>query len=215
MRTKNGPLRVVLIAGVVVTLAGCSTSRVTCRVTTAVVGGVVGGLAGGLTVAEATDASDSAAAGAGAGSAAAGAIVGLILSKWICPEDAPPPPPPPPPPPRPEPVSETISGDTHFAFDSAALTPAGEEVVDEVARDIRDWSGPVVVEGHTDSVGTDAYNMKLSERRANTVREELIEHGVAPSRITTIGYGETRPIASNDTAEGRAQNRRVVIIAEP
>ncbi|MCB1666698.1 MAG: OmpA family protein, partial [Pseudomonadales bacterium] len=67
-----------------------------------------------------------------------------------------------------------------------------------------------VLEGHTDSVGTEAYNQALSMRRVNAVRQVLIDQfGIAASRIRVEGYGETRPIASNDTAEGRAQNRRV------
>jgi OOP family OmpA-OmpF porin len=69
-------------------------------------------------------------------------------------------------------------------------------------------SSPVTVEGHTDSIGSNQYNQKLSERRANAVRQYLIEKGIASSRIQVIGYGEERPIADNKTAEGRAKNRR-------
>ena len=65
--------------------------------------------------------------------------------------------------------------------------------------------------GHTDSVGKDAANQKLSEGRANAVRDDLIERGVAPERIEAIGYGESRPIDTNDTEEGRQNNRRVEI----
>ena len=72
----------------------------------------------------------------------------------------------------------------------------------------------VVVEGHTDSIGSDAYNMKLSQRRANTVRDYMVKKGISPSRIKTEAFGETKPIASNKTAEGRAQNRRVEIVAQ-
>jgi outer membrane protein OmpA-like peptidoglycan-associated protein len=67
---------------------------------------------------------------------------------------------------------------------------------------------PVVVEGHTDSIGTNQYNQRLSERRANAVRKYLIERGIASSRIRVVGYGEQRPIADNSTTEGRALNRR-------
>jgi len=69
-------------------------------------------------------------------------------------------------------------------------------------------SVPVTVEGHTDFIGADKYNQKLSERRANAVRKYLIERGIASSRIRVVGYGEQRPIADNKTAEGRAINRR-------
>ncbi|HYD46752.1 MAG TPA: OmpA family protein, partial [Terriglobales bacterium] len=66
-----------------------------------------------------------------------------------------------------------------------------------------------IIEGHTDSVGTDQYNRRLSERRAGVVRQYLIDHGVPAERIRTIGYGENRPVAPNETPEGRAINRRV------
>jgi outer membrane protein OmpA-like peptidoglycan-associated protein len=69
-------------------------------------------------------------------------------------------------------------------------------------------SSPVTVEGHTDSIGSDQYNQKLSERRATAVRKYLIERGIASSRIRVVGYGEQRPIADNKTREGRAINRR-------
>ena len=72
----------------------------------------------------------------------------------------------------------------------------------------------VVVEGHTDSIGSDAYNMKLSQRRAATVRDYMVENGISPSRIKTEAFGKTKPIASNKTAAGRAQNRRVDIVAQ-
>jgi len=70
----------------------------------------------------------------------------------------------------------------------------------------------VSVEGHTDSVGSDAYNMKLSQRRADAVRDYMVAHGIAADRITTEAFGETRPVASNDTAARRAENRRVEIV---
>ena len=72
----------------------------------------------------------------------------------------------------------------------------------------------IIVEGYTDSIGSDAYNLRLSERRAQAVRDYLIELGIKPSRITTKGYGKARPVASNETKEGRAENRRVEILAE-
>ena len=69
------------------------------------------------------------------------------------------------------------------------------------------------IEGHTDSQGEETYNQRLSERRSNTIRELLItEHGIAAERLETIGYGETKPIGDNDTAAGRAKNRRVELV---
>jgi OOP family OmpA-OmpF porin len=102
-----------------------------------------------------------------------------------------------------------------FKFDSAELTDASIAVLDEnIARGqaVKLLQNPAVrieVAGHTDSVGNDAYNQLLSERRANTVRDFLISRGVPADRLTAKGYGETDPIADNSTAEGRAQNRRV------
>jgi OOP family OmpA-OmpF porin len=72
----------------------------------------------------------------------------------------------------------------------------------------------VVIEGHTDSVGSHGYNMKLSQRRADAVRDYMVQQGISASRIETAAYGETRPVASNDTAAGRAQNRRVDIVTQ-
>jgi OOP family OmpA-OmpF porin len=68
-----------------------------------------------------------------------------------------------------------------------------------------------VIEGHTDSIGKDAYNQKLSERRALAVREYLAAQGIAESRMIPTGFGESQPVADNKTAEGRAENRRVVL----
>ena len=101
--------------------------------------------------------------------------------------------------------------DIHFEFDSAALTAQSRNVLDAnvvAALEARDTTSVTVV-GHTDSIGTSAYNNALSKRRADSVKQYLISRGIAPGRITTQGRGETQPQASNDTAEGRAENRRV------
>ena len=72
----------------------------------------------------------------------------------------------------------------------------------------------IVVSGHTDSVGSEAYNMKLGQRRADTVKSYLVERGVSSSKITTKSFGESQPVASNSTAEGRAKNRRAEVDVE-
>lgn len=98
----------------------------------------------------------------------------------------------------------------NFAFNSAELKPTGIQKVKEIAQFLSehpDYS--VVLDGYTDSTGSEAYNMKLSQRRAQSVANALMQLGVPASKITTHGYGEADPIASNDTPEGRAQNRRV------
>jgi OOP family OmpA-OmpF porin len=88
-------------------------------------------------------------------------------------------------------------------------------MVDEAVRLMNDKSDlRVSVEGHTDSIGSDAYNQRLSERRAKAVRDYMISQGIDASRITTRGFGESKPVADNKTAAGRAENRRVEIIPE-
>jgi OOP family OmpA-OmpF porin len=88
-------------------------------------------------------------------------------------------------------------------------------ILDEAVRILGTGGGSAVaIEGHTDWIGTDAYNQGLSERRANAVMNYLVDHGVAASRLSTTGYGESRPIASNQTREGRALNRRVELLVQ-
>jgi outer membrane protein OmpA-like peptidoglycan-associated protein len=97
----------------------------------------------------------------------------------------------------------------HFDFDKYNIKKLYVPDLDQhVAFLSANPSSPVTVEGHTDSIGSDQYNQKLSERRANAVRKYLIEKGIASSRIRVAGFGEQRPIADNKTAEGRAINRR-------
>jgi OOP family OmpA-OmpF porin len=101
----------------------------------------------------------------------------------------------------------------HFDFDKATLKPEAKIILNEAAALLNQHERVVVeVAGHTDSIGTDAYNQGLSERRANSVRDYLVEKGVRASRLTAKGYGESMPVASNDTSEGRAENRRVELI---
>jgi outer membrane protein OmpA-like peptidoglycan-associated protein len=100
----------------------------------------------------------------------------------------------------------------NFAFDSSVLTPESKKVLDEDQRISRLKGEPnirVEVAGHTDSVGSQAYNQKLSERRAQAVVDYLVSRGVDPKRLKSVGYGKDKPIASNATDAGRAENRRV------
>ena len=100
----------------------------------------------------------------------------------------------------------------NFAFDSATLTDADKAQLDAAATELKrlKWTSGVI-EGHTDSIGSDAYNQKLSERRALAVRDHLAAQGIAESRMVPSGFGESQPIADNRTKEGRAENRRVVL----
>jgi OOP family OmpA-OmpF porin len=98
----------------------------------------------------------------------------------------------------------------NFAFDSAEIDGSSSVVLDAAADQLNECRNVAVrVEGNTDWIGTDAYNQGLSERRAESVQGHLIGRGVSASRLTAVGYGESQPIASNETDEGRALNRRV------
>ena len=100
-----------------------------------------------------------------------------------------------------------------YDFDSAELRPESITELERVVKFMNDVPfATVLVEGHTDSVGPDDYNMKLSDRRAKSVFDYLTSRGVDPARIKSVGKGETAPIADNKTAEGRQQNRRVMLI---
>lgn len=104
----------------------------------------------------------------------------------------------------------SLAGDALFATNSATLTDAGKASVDPVVVGVRGLSDySISLFGHADSRGNDAYNMQLSERRAQSVADYLISKGVPASAISVYGRGETEPVASNATREGRAQNRRV------
>jgi len=103
--------------------------------------------------------------------------------------------------------------DVLFDTGKYTLKPGAREKMAKVAGILLAYPGlKVQLEGHTDSVGGDEYNMKLSENRANSVREYLQSQGVPPGNLTAVGYGKTRPVASNDTASGRQQNRRVEMV---
>ena len=104
-------------------------------------------------------------------------------------------------------------GDILFETGKAELMPGATRTIDQLAEFLKKHSGRnVLIEGHTDSVGGETYNLGLSQRRADAVKTTLITRGILPDRIMTKGYGERYPIAGNSTAAGRQQNRRVEII---
>jgi OOP family OmpA-OmpF porin len=122
----------------------------------------------------------------------------------------PPPPPPPPPAAIPERGQSLVLEGVNFEYDSAKLTADSTAVLDRVAESlVANPDARIEIGGHTDSRGRDAYNLDLSRRRAQSVQDHLVAKGVNPSQATVKGYGEKEPVASNDTEEGRAQNRRV------
>lgn len=147
------------------------------------------------------------AAGIGIG-IATGAILGALIGHALFDEEPPPPPPEAPPVKR-----KLVLRGVQFAFDKATLRPEGKPILDEAAKilnenpDVR-----VQVQGYTDGIGSVEYNLGLSDRRAATVKDYLVGQGVAADRLTTKGFGKADPVASNETAEGRAQNRRVELV---
>jgi OOP family OmpA-OmpF porin len=151
-----------------------------------------------------------------------------VLPKEVCEPPAPkpapapapaaaPPPPPAPAPapaPAPKPSSEkvTFAADTFFDFDKSVLKPEGKAKLDDLVSKLAGVNLEVIVAvGHTDSIGTDAYNDKLSMRRAQSVKAYLVSKGIEANRIYTEGKGKRQPIADNRTKAGRAKNRRTEI----
>ena len=120
----------------------------------------------------------------------------------------------PPPPPPPQPVSEKVSfaAESLFDFDRAVVKPDGKAALDGLLAKLQGMNTEAIVTvGHTDAVGTDAYNDKLSLRRAEAVKAYLVSKGVEASRVFVEGNGEAQPVADNKQAEGRAKNRRVTV----
>jgi OmpA-OmpF porin, OOP family len=106
----------------------------------------------------------------------------------------------------------TYAADAFFDFDKAVLKPEGKAKLDDLVGKVKGINLEVIIAvGHTDSVGTDAYNQKLSVRRAEAVKAYLVSKGIEKNRVYTEGKGEKQPVADNKTAEGRAKNRRVEI----
>ena len=120
---------------------------------------------------------------------------------------------------KPEPAAKpaaaekiSLSADAHFDFDKSDLKAGDKKELDDAAAKLKNMKvDSITVTGHTDNVGTDAYNQKLSERRAASVKGYLVGKGVNAGLIQTQGKGESQPVADNKTAEGRAKNRRVDI----
>ena len=107
-------------------------------------------------------------------------------------------------------IDLVMPGNITFAFDSASLNPSFRPTLDKLAATMNEYNqNTVTIAGHTDSVGNPSYNMNLSRDRANSVRNYLVSRGVASNRINVVAYGQTRPIADNNSDYGRQQNRRV------
>jgi OmpA-OmpF porin, OOP family len=180
-----------------------------------------GGAALGGHIGDGDDDERGAAAGVGV---AAGLLIGGALGYLLAsePQAAPPPPPPPPaapapppPPPPPPPAPERIIlRGVNFDYDKSNIKSEFVPILEEAAQTLKDNPDiNVRISGHTDSIGSDEYNQRLSERRAQAVGQFLVSRGIAASRLSTEGRGEREPIAPNtedgrDNPEGRAMNRR-------
>ena len=106
----------------------------------------------------------------------------------------------------------TYAADAFFDFDKSVLKPEGKAKLDDLVSKIKDINLEVIIAvGHTDAVGSDGYNQKLSVRRSESVKAYLVSKGIEKNRVYTEGKGEKQPVADNKTAEGRAKNRRVEI----
>src|SRR5690606_17889051 len=113
-------------------------------------------------------------------------------------------------------ITLNMPGSVTFAFDRAEVQPQFYPVLDNLAGTLQQYNQTIIeVAGHTDSVGSDAYNQQLSQNRAEAVASYLNSRGIMRDRMITVGAGETRPVASNDTDAGRAANRRVEITLVP
>jgi outer membrane protein OmpA-like peptidoglycan-associated protein len=150
-----------------------------------------------------------------------GAMLGTLAGYFLAPHHAPTPPPPaaqppappPPPPASPAPHEKIILRGVHFAFNSAVLRDADKPVLDEAVATLKANPGvKIAVNGYCDAIGSFAYNLRLSQRRADAVATYLEQQGIPADRLVAQGFGKTHFVASNATAEGRAQNRRVELV---
>ncbi len=147
------------------------------------------------------------------------ALMGSMLASCCAHPPTPPPPPPKvaapaPPPPAPPPAKEKlVLRGVHFDFNKSNIRPGDAAVLDEAASALKANPGVTVnVNGYCDAVGSVKYNQKLSERRAESVVKYLVKAGIPEDRLVPKGFGKTDFVATNDTAEGRAQNRRVELV---
>jgi len=158
-----------------------------------------------------------------AGGGVIGAIIGAVVGHEICDPVIPPPPPPPamaaapqptpPPPPAPVQHEKLVLRGVHFDFNKSKIRPGDAAILDEAAEILKAHPDVnIYVDGYCDAIGGEEYNLKLSQRRADAVSMYLEDHGITASRLIPRGFGKTNFVASNDTDEGRAQNRRVELV---
>ena len=214
-------MKFLLLWGIMVVsfLAGCTASkRVNNCIAGALIGAGVGAAIGAGTGGNNHEHSDNAMLGAGIGAVVGGALGCLLTKEEVEAAPAPPPPPPPAPQAEPAPVAPApkriVLRGVNFDYDKSNIKSQFVPILDEAAQTLKDNPDiNVSVEGHTDSIGSDEYNQRLSERRAQAVKQYLVSKGIASSRLSTAGQGEQESISSNtrdgrDNPEGRAMNRR-------
>ena len=235
MRLKSGFIK--SVAGIAAAalmggaLVGCSQEAMKtrpwgrCAAAGGAIGGALGGAAGagGKYASNSSDDRDDAIGVATVGSAVVGAILGAVIGHYYCDPVITPPRPSPPPTTTstaaPAASSATVSKEklvlrgVHFDFNKSKIRPADAAVLDEAATTLKANPGVTVnVDGYCDAVGSVKYNQKLSERRAASVVKYLVKAGIPENQLVPHGHGKTDFVATNDTAEGRAQNRRVELL---
>ena len=149
-----------------------------------------------------------------------GALIGAVNGYLLTPKPVPPPPPPPPPPPLipppppPPPVRQKlVLRGVHFDFNKSKIRPGDAAVLDEAASTLKANPNVTInVNGYCDAIGGEEYNLKLSDRRSEAVVNYLVKAGIPSNQLIPHGYGKTDFVATNDTDEGRAQNRRVELV---
>jgi len=113
-------------------------------------------------------------------------------------------------------LAVTFKSDYFFDFDSAILNPGAYDEINRTFLALNEYpQTTIMIEGHTDNVGTEEYNLKLSKNRAEAVKDALLARGIDPARLQTVGFGESKPIADNTTEKGRQMNRRVKVVITP
>ena len=218
-------LRILAVSALAIFMSGCAStkmSRGTCTRIAAVLGGGAGAALG--TAGDGGDGGTSEVAVGAVAGVVAGAVLGHFVCKKMIAEAKPKPPPrraaPAPPPPAPEPEPDPCAGTTvlrgvQFDFDRAEIRADAAVILEEAASQLSQCEqGSIMVKGHTDSTGPESYNQGLSERRAQAVSSYMSGQGVGANRLQAVGLGESQPVATNATRDGRALNRRVELDLE-
>jgi len=185
-------------------LSGCAdmTYRQKAALTGAAICGTIGAGVGGATKAGTSSTFGGVLIGAVSGALLCGTLAYLIADE----------PKPAPPGPAVSREGAIVLDNVLFGFNATDIRPDAAKILDRLADHLKNNPGQrVTLEGHTDSVGTDGYNQALSEKRAAAVRDYVVKRGISASRISTQGFGKTKPIADNSTDDGRAKNRRVEV----